>query len=64
MTLPSTYLQMLSTVSEDGQLTMALHETEVEWFEGDFSSYIEDKKRRLGEDAVEPKRIKFRKFER
>ena len=39
-------------------------DSHVEWFEGDFSSYIEDKKRRLGEDAVEPKRIKFRKFER
>ncbi len=36
----------------------------VEWFEGDFSSYIEDKKRRLGEDAVEPKRPKFKKFGR
>lgn len=36
----------------------------VEWFEGDFSSYLEDKKRRLGEDAVNPKRMKFKKFGR
>ncbi len=36
----------------------------VEWFEGDFSSYLEDKKRRLGPDAVEPKRVKFKKFAR
>ncbi|MEM1149640.1 MAG: energy-dependent translational throttle protein EttA [Pseudomonadota bacterium] len=36
----------------------------VEWFEGDFSSYLEDKKRRLGEDAVEPKRVKFKKLTR
>jgi len=36
----------------------------VEWFEGDFSSYLEDKKRRLGEDAVNPKRVKFKKFAR
>ena len=36
----------------------------VEWFEGDFSSYLEDKKRRLGEDAVNPKRLKFKKFAR
>ncbi len=39
-------------------------DSHVEWFEGDFSSYIEDKKRRLGEDAVQPKRLKFRKFAR
>jgi ATP-binding cassette ChvD family protein len=36
----------------------------VEWFEGDFSSYLEDKKRRLGADAVEPKRVKFKKLTR
>ncbi|MEM1105979.1 MAG: energy-dependent translational throttle protein EttA [Pseudomonadota bacterium] len=36
----------------------------VEWFEGDFSAYLEDKKRRLGEDAVEPKRVKFKKLTR
>lgn len=36
----------------------------VEWFEGDFSSYLEDKKRRLGADAVDPKRVKFKKFGR
>ena len=39
-------------------------DSHVEWFEGDFSSYIEDKKRRLGDDAVEPKRLKFKKFAR
>ncbi|MEL6323180.1 MAG: energy-dependent translational throttle protein EttA [Pseudomonadota bacterium] len=36
----------------------------VEWFEGDFSAYLEDKKRRLGEDAVNPSRVKFKKFAR
>jgi ATP-binding cassette ChvD family protein len=36
----------------------------VEWFEGDFSMYEEDKKRRLGADAMEPKRIKYKKFTR
>ena len=35
-----------------------------EWFEGDFSAYEEDKKRRLGPDALEPKRIKHKKFTR
>jgi len=39
-------------------------DSHVEWFEGDFSSYLEDKKRRLGEDAVNPKRLKFKKFSR
>ncbi len=39
-------------------------DSHVEWFEGSFSDYIEDKKRRLGADAVEPKRIKYRKFGR
>jgi len=36
----------------------------VEWFEGDFSAYEEDKKRRLGPDALEPKRLKHKKFTR
>lgn len=39
-------------------------DSHVEWFEGDFSSYWEDKKRRLGPEAVEPKRPKFKKFSR
>jgi len=36
----------------------------VEWFEGDFSAYEEDKKRRLGPSALEPKRLKHKKFVR
>jgi ATP-binding cassette ChvD family protein len=39
-------------------------DSHVEWFEGNFESYEEDKKRRLGEAAVEPHRIKFKRFER
>ena len=39
-------------------------EAHVEWFEGDFSAYEEDKKRRLGPDALEPKRLKHKKFVR
>ena len=35
-----------------------------EWFEGNFEDYEEDKKRRLGADALEPKRIKHKKFAR
>jgi hypothetical protein len=35
-----------------------------EWFEGNFADYEEDKKRRLGDAAVEPHRIKFKRFER
>ena len=36
----------------------------VEWFEGNFEDYEEDKKRRFGPDALEPKRIKHKKFSR
>ena len=39
-------------------------DSHVEWFEGSFSDYVEDKKRRLGTDAEIPHRIKFQKFER
>lgn len=39
-------------------------DSHVEWFEGGFSDYIEDKKRRLGPDADMPKKLKFVKFER
>ena len=37
-------------------------DSHVEWFEGDYDDYVKDKKRRLGEDAVNPKRTKYRKF--
>ena len=36
----------------------------VEWFEGNFEAYEQDKIRRLGADAVEPKRVKYKKFTR
>ena len=36
----------------------------VEWFEGNFEDYEEDKKRRFGPEALEPKRIKHKKFSR
>jgi ATP-binding cassette ChvD family protein len=39
-------------------------DSHVEWFEGNFQDYEEDKKRRLGEDSVMPSRIKYKKFER
>ncbi|MBP0481643.1 energy-dependent translational throttle protein EttA [Sagittula salina] len=39
-------------------------EAHVEWFEGGFTDYEEDKKRRLGADALEPKRLKHKKFMR
>ena len=39
-------------------------DSHVEWFEGNFEDYEEDKKRRLGDAAVEPHRIKFKRFER
>ncbi|MFL2787450.1 MAG: energy-dependent translational throttle protein EttA [Paracoccaceae bacterium] len=39
-------------------------DAKVEWFEGNFADYEEDKKRRLGPDALEPKRVKYKKFTR
>ena len=40
-------------------------DSHVEWFEGNFADYEEDKKRRLGADAVEnPRRIKYKPFSR
>ena len=39
-------------------------EAHVEWFQGNFEDYEEDKKKRLGPDALEPKRIKHKKFTR
>ena len=36
----------------------------VEWFEGNFEAYEEDKVRRLGPDSIEPKRVKYKRFAR
>ncbi|MCY4445001.1 MAG: energy-dependent translational throttle protein EttA [Rhodobacteraceae bacterium] len=36
----------------------------VEWFNGNFESYMKDKERRLGIDALVPKRVKYKKFVR
>jgi len=39
-------------------------DSHVEWFEGNFADYEEDKKRRLGLDSVIPHRLKYKKFSR
>jgi ATP-binding cassette ChvD family protein len=39
-------------------------DSHVEWFEGNFAEYEEDKKRRLGIDSVIPHRLKYKKFSR
>ncbi|HWF95904.1 MAG TPA: energy-dependent translational throttle protein EttA [Xanthobacteraceae bacterium] len=39
-------------------------DSHVEWFEGNFQDYEEDKKRRLGVDSTIPHRIKYKKFSR
>ena len=36
----------------------------VEWFEGSYSEYSEDRKRRLGDEGEIPSRIKYKKFSR
>jgi sulfate-transporting ATPase len=38
--------------------------SEVVWFEGNFSDYLEDKRRRLGSAADKIERIKYKKFKR
>ena len=39
-------------------------DSRVFWFEGNFSDYEEDKRARLGEDATQPHRIKYRQLTR
>ncbi len=39
-------------------------DSHVEWFEGNYQDYENDRKRRLGEQAMVPHRIKFKKFTR
>ena len=39
-------------------------DSHIEWFEGNFADYEEDKKRRLGIDSVIPHRLKYKKFSR
>jgi ATPase subunit of ABC transporter with duplicated ATPase domains len=34
----------------------------VEWFEGNFAEYEKDKERRLGKDATQPHRMKYKKL--
>jgi ATPase subunit of ABC transporter with duplicated ATPase domains len=37
-------------------------DSHVEWFEGNYSEYEEDLKRRLGDEAAQPHRIKYRRL--
>jgi len=39
-------------------------DSQVVWFEGNYQEYEEDRKRRLGDDAVQPHRLKYRKLVR
>ena len=39
-------------------------DSEVRWFEGNYSAYLEDYRRRKGADADRPQRIKYRKLAR
>ena len=36
----------------------------VEWFEGNYQAYEEDKKRRLGAEASQPTRIRYKPISR
>ncbi|MEM8937405.1 MAG: hypothetical protein AAGC77_13475, partial [Pseudomonadota bacterium] len=39
-------------------------DSHVEWFEGNYADYVEDKKRRLGADSDVPTRIKYKPLTR
>jgi energy-dependent translational throttle protein EttA len=39
-------------------------DSQVTWFQGNYQEYEEDRKRRLGPEALQPKRIKYRKLVR
>lgn len=39
-------------------------DSKVTWFDGNFSEYEEDKRKRLGDQALEPKRISYKKLKR
>ena len=37
-------------------------DSNVTWFEGNYSEYEQDLKRRIGDDALNPKRVKYKKI--
>lgn len=39
-------------------------DSHVEWFEGNYAEYEEDRKRRLGDEALRPSRIQYKKLSR
>jgi ATP-binding cassette ChvD family protein len=39
-------------------------DSHVEWFQGNYEDYEEDRKRRFGDEALVPHRVKFKKFSR
>ena len=39
-------------------------DSQVTWFEGNYSDYAEDRKKRLGAESLDPHRIKFRKLKK
>ncbi len=39
-------------------------DSQITWFDGNFSEYEEDKRKRLGDAALEPKRISYKKLKR
>jgi hypothetical protein len=40
-----------------------VYKRQARWSEGNFTDYLEDKRRRLGEEAERPHRIVYRKLE-
>jgi hypothetical protein len=50
--------------SLEGHILAFEGDSQVVWFEGNYQDYEEDRKRRLGSDALQPQRIKYRKLVR
>ena len=49
--------------SEGVRLSLAFEgNSKTVWYEGNYSDYEEDRKNRLGEEAINPHRIKFKKL--
>jgi ATPase subunit of ABC transporter with duplicated ATPase domains len=38
-------------------------DSQVTWFEGNYADYEQDRKRRLGDEVTQPKRISYKKFQ-
>ena len=54
--------EFLGTILHTTAITCiaTLGNSNIEWFEGNYQAYEEDRRRRLGSDADQPHRIKYK----